>query len=159
IEEPVKTTYKGIDVYKLDVWTQGPAMLQALNVLEGMDLKSMGYNSTRYIHALYQAMNLAFADRDFYYGDPSYQPSPPVLGLPSKEYGQARAKTIDWARNDPKVKPGDPYPFQRSTNPYADLLAKWPPPPKGKTDSQSPDTAASLGRVPAGFGTPSFEES
>jgi len=130
IEEPVKVTYKGIDVYKLDVWTQGPAMLQALNILEGMDLKAMGYNSTRYLHAIYQAMNLAFADRDFYYGDPSYQPAPPVLGLLSKEYAQARAKTIDWAKNDPKVKPGDPYPFQRSTNPYADLLAKWPPPPK-----------------------------
>jgi gamma-glutamyltranspeptidase/glutathione hydrolase len=46
IEEPVKTTYKGIDVYKLDFWTQGPVMLQALNILEGMDLKAMGYNST-----------------------------------------------------------------------------------------------------------------
>jgi gamma-glutamyltranspeptidase/glutathione hydrolase len=130
IEEPVKVTYKGIDVYKLDVWTQGPAMLQALNILEGVDLKAMGYNSTRYIHAIYQAMNLAFADRDFYYGDPSYQPVPPVAGLMSKDYAQARAKTIDWAKNDPNVKPGDPYPFQRSTNPYADLLAKWPPPPK-----------------------------
>ena len=54
IEEPVKTTYRGIDVYKLTHWTQGPAMLQALNILENFDLKSMGYNSTRYVHALYQ---------------------------------------------------------------------------------------------------------
>jgi gamma-glutamyltranspeptidase/glutathione hydrolase len=67
IEEPVVTTYRGIDVYKLQPWTQGPAMLQALNILEGFDLKSMGYNSTRYIHTLYQTMSLAFADRDFYY--------------------------------------------------------------------------------------------
>ena len=69
IEEPVSTNYKGIDVYKLNVWTQGPAMLQALNILENYDLKSMGYNSPKYIHTIYQAMNLAFADRDFYYGD------------------------------------------------------------------------------------------
>lgn len=69
IEEPLKVNYKGIDVYKLSQWTQGPVMLQALNILENYDLKSMGFNSARYIHTLYQAMNLAFADRDFYYGD------------------------------------------------------------------------------------------
>ncbi|MGH9364006.1 MAG: gamma-glutamyltransferase family protein [Thermoanaerobaculia bacterium] len=132
IEEPVKTTYKGIDVYKLDVWTQGPAMLQALNILEPMDLKSMGYNSARYIHAVYQAMNLAFADRDFYYGDPAFEPKTPLQGLMSKDYAKERAKGIDWAKNDPKVKPGDPYPFQGGMNPFADLLAAWPPPPPKK---------------------------
>ncbi len=118
IEEPVKTTYKGIDVYKLDVWTQGPAMLQALNILEGIDLKAMGYNSARYIHALYQAMNLAFADRDFYYGDPYFPPAEPTKGLLSKEYAKQRAAAIDWAKNDPNVKPGDPYPFQGEKNPF-----------------------------------------
>ena len=71
IEEPVHTNYKGIEVYKLTTWVQGPVMLQALNILENFDLKSMGYDSARYIHTLYQAMNLAFADRDFYYGDPA----------------------------------------------------------------------------------------
>jgi len=59
LEEPVMTTYKGIEVYKLTCWVQGPALLQALNILENFDLKSMGYNSARYIHTLYQAMNLA----------------------------------------------------------------------------------------------------
>jgi gamma-glutamyltranspeptidase/glutathione hydrolase len=127
IEEPVKTTYKGIDVYKLDVWTQGPAMLQALNILEGIDLKAMGYNSARYIHTLYQAMNLAFADRDFYYGDPYFPPAEPTKGLLSKGYAKQRAATIDWARNDVNVKPGDPYPFQGEKNPYLDLLEKWKP--------------------------------
>jgi gamma-glutamyltranspeptidase/glutathione hydrolase len=53
-------------------------MLQTLNILENFDLKSMGYNSTRYIHTLYQAMNLAFADRDFYYGDPAFAPEEPM---------------------------------------------------------------------------------
>src|SRR5687767_14973404 len=102
-EEPVKTTYKGIDVYKLTVWTQGPSMLQALNILENFDIKSMGYNSARYIHTLYQAMSLAFADRDFYYGDPYFPPEEPVLGLLSKEYARERAKLINPNRNDPNI--------------------------------------------------------
>ena len=80
IEEPVSTSYKGIEVYKLNVWTQGPAMLQALNILEPIDLAAMGYNSAREIHTVYQAMNLAFADRDFYYGDPYSPPEEPVQG-------------------------------------------------------------------------------
>jgi gamma-glutamyltranspeptidase / glutathione hydrolase len=144
IEEPVKTTYRGIDVYKLDFWTQGPAMLEALNILETMDVKSMGYNSTRYLHALYQAMNLAFADRDFYYGDTEFPPEEPRRGLLSKEYAKARAAKIDWTRNDPKVKPGDPYPFQGQKNPYADLLEKWPPPSKAKSEEAGPDAANGL---------------
>ena len=66
-------------------------MLQALNILENADLKRMGYNSPEYIHTLYQAMSLAFADRDFYYGDPAFPPEEPVQGLLSKEYAKARA--------------------------------------------------------------------
>jgi gamma-glutamyltranspeptidase/glutathione hydrolase len=124
-EEPATTTYKGFDVYKLDVWTQGPAMLEALNLLEPMDLKGMGYNSARYIHALYQVMNLAFADRDFYYGDPDVPPAEPRRGLLSKAYAEARAKGIDWTKNDASAKPGDPYPFQDGKNPYLDFLARW----------------------------------
>ncbi|HEY3203490.1 MAG TPA: gamma-glutamyltransferase [Thermoanaerobaculia bacterium] len=143
IEEPVKTTYKGIDVYKLDFWTQGPAMLEALNMLEPLDLKSMGFNSARYIHALYQVMNLAFADRDFYYGDPDFPPAEPRRGLLSKEYARARAKQIDWAKNDPDVKPGDPYPFQGEKNPYLDLLEKWKNRPSPPTPSAPSESAAS----------------
>jgi gamma-glutamyltranspeptidase/glutathione hydrolase len=129
IEEPVKTTYRGIEVYKLDTWTQGPAMLQALNILETMDLRAMGYDSARYVHALYQAMSLAFADRDFYYGDPAFPPQEPRAGLLSKEYAWLRAAAIDWRKNDPAIKPGDPYPFQGETNPFTELLRNWPPPP------------------------------
>jgi gamma-glutamyltranspeptidase/glutathione hydrolase len=84
IEEPVSTNYKGIEVYKLTSWVQGPVMLQALNILEAIDLKAMGYNSAEYIHALYQVMNLAFADRDFYYGDPYFPPVEPLQGLLSR---------------------------------------------------------------------------
>ncbi|QQS40241.1 MAG: gamma-glutamyltransferase [Acidobacteriota bacterium] len=124
-EEPVQTSYKGIDVYKLTHWTQGPVMLQALNILENFDLKSMGYNSSRYIHTLYQTMNLAYADRDFYYGDPAFPPAEPIEGLLSKEYAKARLKEMKSDRNDPNVKPGDPYPFQGATNPYTELLKNW----------------------------------
>jgi len=125
IEEPLKVNYKGIDVYKLSQWTQGPAMLQALNILENYDLKSMGYNSTRYIHTLYQAMNLAFADRDFYYGDPAFAPDEPMKGLLSKEYAKERAKSIKADRNDEHAGPGDPYPFEGKVNPYMDYLKEW----------------------------------
>jgi gamma-glutamyltranspeptidase/glutathione hydrolase len=123
-EEPVKVNYKGIEVYKLSQWTQGPVMLQALNILENFDLKSMGYNSARYIHLLYQTMNLAFADRDFYYGDPYFPPEEPIRGLLSKEYAKERAKRIGWSKNDPDPGPGDPYPFEGKTNPYAGSLHK-----------------------------------
>jgi gamma-glutamyltranspeptidase / glutathione hydrolase len=125
IEEPTKTTYKGIDVYKLQFWHQGPVMLQALNILENADLKTMGYNSPRYMHALYQSMNLAFADRDFYYGDPYFPPEEPTRGLLSKDYAKARYAQINWERNDPSVKPGDPYAYQGGTNPFRGLLAQW----------------------------------
>ncbi|MEA2602522.1 MAG: gamma-glutamyltranspeptidase / glutathione hydrolase [Acidobacteriota bacterium] len=144
IEEPVKVNYKGIDVYKLTAWTQGPAMLQTLNLLEPMDLKGMGLNSSRYIHTLYQAMSLAFADRDFYYGDPYFPPEEPVLGLLSKEYADARRKEIDWNRNNPAVKPGDPYPFERMTNPYKELLEKWGSPESAKQWTQPRQAAMSF---------------
>ena len=125
IEEPVHTTYKGIEVYKLQPWVQGPVMLQALNILENFDLKSMGYDSARYIHTLYQAMNLAYADRDFYYGDPSYSPAPPIAGLLSKDYARERAKLVRPDRNDPDIRPGDPYPYQGGKNPYLEYLEGW----------------------------------
>ncbi len=135
IEEPVKTEYKGIEVYKLTSWVQGPVMLQALNILENLDLESMGYNSARYIHALYQTMNLVFADRDFYYGDPYFPPDEPIEGLLSKEYAKERAGQIDWERNDPQVGPGDPYPYQGETNPFLHHLELWRtgPPPAMRT--------------------------
>jgi len=144
IEEPVVADYKGIQVCKLTSWVQGPVLLQGLNMLEPIDLKGMGYNSARYIHALYQVMNLTYADRDFYYGDPYFPPEEPIKGLLSKDYARERAKSISWEKNDPAVKPGDPYPFQGGTNPYASLIAKWPPPPpkpKGTEGSQTHEEA------------------
>ncbi|WP_299759474.1 gamma-glutamyltransferase family protein [uncultured Pontibacter sp.] len=121
-EEPLAVNYKGIEVYKLQQWTQGPTMLQALNILENFDLKGMGYNSAPYIHTLYQTMNLAFADRDFYYGDPYFAPQEPMKGLLSKDYAKQRAALIDTNKNNPQIGPGNPYPFEGKTNPYLKLL-------------------------------------
>ena len=159
VEEPLMTTYRGIEVYKLQQWSQGPAMLQALNILEGFDLKAMGYNSTRYIHTLYQTMNLAFADRDFYYGDPAFPPEEPMRGLLSKEYARERAKLINPDRNDPDIKPGDPYPFQGGTNPYLPLLQRWSPRPVTTSEGGGGDDAAALAAFDEAFrrGTTSIE--
>ncbi len=121
-EEPLHVNYRGYEVYKLQQWTQGPMMLQALNILENFDLKAMGYNSSRYINTVYQAMSLAFADRDFYYGDPYMDTGQPMKGLLSKEYAKARAALIQPDHNDPMIGPGDPYPFEGRTNPFGDLL-------------------------------------
>ncbi len=126
-EEPMHVNYKGIDVYKLQQWTQGPMLLQSLNILENFDLKAMGYNSTKYIHTIYQTMSLSFADRDFYYGDPYFPPEEPMKGLLSKEYAKQRAQQINWDMNDPNIGPGDPYPFEGKTNPWLDVLKQRSP--------------------------------
>ncbi|MGN6453826.1 MAG: gamma-glutamyltransferase family protein [Steroidobacteraceae bacterium] len=143
LEEPVHSSYKGIEVYKLNAWVQGPVMLQALNILENFDVKSMGYDSARYIHTLYQAMNLAYADRDFYYGDTSYSPPPPVKGLLSKDYARERAKLIRPDRNDPDARPGDPYPFEGGKNPYLSYLENW----HSRMPAQPPVTLAEFDRT------------
>ncbi len=147
VEEPVTTNYKGIDVYKLNVWVQGPVLLQALNVLENMDLKSLGFNSAQYVHTLYQAMNLVYADRDFYYGDPYFPPEEPVRGLLSKAYAKERLKLMSRHRNDPAVRPGDPYPFEGKKSPFLHLLEKW-----------RPATTATTQERQIAEGTRSFEE-
>ena len=144
LEEPVSTSYKGIDVFKLTSWVQGPVMLQALNMLETLDLKALGFNSAAYIHALYQVMNLAFADRDFYYGDPYFPPEEPLGGLLSKAYARERVKLIRNDRNDPDVKPGDPYPFEGKANPYLGYLESWLEWGRGEASKLDPQEAAEV---------------
>jgi len=147
-ETPVSTRYRGIDVYKLTTWTQGPVLLQTLNILEGFDLKDMGYNSTRYIHTLYQAQNLAFADRDFYYGDPYFPPEEPIAGLLSKEYAAERRQQILDTRNQTDYLPGDPYPHQNGENPFEALRQAW------QLNPPAADAAGEEGFQQAGLMTP-----
>lgn len=104
---PVKTDYHGYEVYKAGFWTQGPAMIEELNILEGYDLKAMGHNSSDYVHTVTEALKLGFADRDRYYGDPNFVKIP-TRELLSKEYAVMRRGLIDKQRASLASQPGDP---------------------------------------------------
>jgi gamma-glutamyltranspeptidase / glutathione hydrolase len=92
-EDPVSTNYRGYEVYKPGFWSQGPTMIEALNLLEGFDVRAMGSNTTEYIHTVTEALKLAYADRDTYYGDPKFAKVPEARLL-SKEYAAERRKMI-----------------------------------------------------------------
>jgi gamma-glutamyltranspeptidase/glutathione hydrolase len=108
IEDPVKVQYRGYTVLKCGPWTQGPYLLEALRLLEGFELRRMGQNSADYIHAVTEAMKLALADRDEYYGDPRFT-SVPLTSLLSDPYTQLRRQLIDMKNASLEVRPGDPY--------------------------------------------------
>ncbi len=93
-DQPVNATYRGYEIFKPGFWTQGPVMLQALEILEGFDLRAMEHNSVQYIHTVVEAFKLAFADRDRYYGDPKFSRIPAATLL-SKGYAAERRKLID----------------------------------------------------------------
>ena len=105
VDTPRSLTFRGYEVYKPGFWTQGPVMLQALAILEGYDLKSMGHNSPEYLHTVVEAVKLAFADRDRYYGDPKFSKIPEQILL-SKEYAQQRRALIDPAHASMDHRPG-----------------------------------------------------
>jgi gamma-glutamyltranspeptidase/glutathione hydrolase len=107
VGQPVSTDYRGYQVYKAGFWTQGPAMVETLNMLEGFDLKKMGHNSPAYIHTLAEALKLALADRDRYYGDPNFVKIP-TTELLSKDYAALRRPLIDQQRASLSQMPGDP---------------------------------------------------
>jgi gamma-glutamyltranspeptidase/glutathione hydrolase len=107
IEEPAKTTYRGYTVYKHGFGSQGPVLLQALNILENFDLQKMGYASADYLHTVTEALKLAYADRDTYYADPAFV-QVPGEGLLSKEYAKERAALINPAKASTTFIAGDP---------------------------------------------------
>ena len=110
-EEPVSTTFMGREVCTQSAWTQGAVMLQALSMLEGTDLRAMGHNSPRYIHTVAEALKLAFADRESYYGDPDFV-KVPLDGLLSKEYAASRARLIRGDVAWPEMpEAGDPWAY------------------------------------------------
>jgi gamma-glutamyltranspeptidase/glutathione hydrolase len=110
IEEPAETTYRGYTVYKQSFNSQGPALLQALNILENFDLEAMGHNSADYLHVIIEALKLAYADRDSYYADPEFV-AVPGAGLLSKEYARQRAAEIDMTQASELFSAGNPLPF------------------------------------------------
>lgn len=105
-DEPRSTTYRGYTVNKPGFFTQGPVMIEALNILEGYDLKAMGHNSPEYLHTVIEAVKLAFADRDRYYGDPKFSKIPEEILL-SKAYAAQRRKQIDPNHASMESRPGD----------------------------------------------------
>jgi gamma-glutamyltranspeptidase/glutathione hydrolase len=110
IEEPATTNYRGYQVYKHSFGSQGPTLLEALNILEQFDLKSMKHDSADYIHTVVEALKLAYADRDSYYADPAFV-QVPGEGLLSKMYARERAKLIDPKRASRAFVAGNPLPF------------------------------------------------
>jgi gamma-glutamyltranspeptidase/glutathione hydrolase len=105
IEEPVSTAYRDLQVYKCSSWTQGPVLLQTLNLLRGHDLQVMGHNSADYIHVVVECMKLAYADREFYYGDPAHV-NVPLARLLSKEYAANRRTLVDLRHASLALRPG-----------------------------------------------------
>jgi len=108
VVDPLTTTYRGYTVYKTGPLTQGPYLLQTLRLLEGFDLKKMGFNSADYIHTVIEAEKLALADRDEYYGDPNFV-KVPMQQLLSDQYTKMRRDLIDPKKASLELRPGDPY--------------------------------------------------
>jgi gamma-glutamyltranspeptidase / glutathione hydrolase len=119
IDQPTRVSYRGYEVYKVGFWAQGPAMLEALNLLEGYDLKKLGHNRPDYIHTLTEAIKLAFADRDRWYGDPRFV-KVPGAELLSKDYAEMRRTLIDPQTASLEQRPGDPL----NKKPLAQLISQ-----------------------------------
>jgi gamma-glutamyltranspeptidase / glutathione hydrolase len=116
VVDPLKTTYRGYTVYKAGPLTQGPYLSQTLRLLEGFDLKKMGFNSADYIHTVIEAEKLALADRDEYYGDPNFV-KVPMQQLLSDQYTEMRRKLIDPKKASLELRPGDPYKMEPTKPP------------------------------------------
>ncbi len=118
IEAPAKTTYRGYTVYKHGFGSQGPVLLQALNILENFDLHAMGYASADYLHTVVEAIKLAYADRDTYYADPAFV-QVPAEGLLSKAYAKERAALIDPKKSSTSFIAGDPLKYDSQVKQWA----------------------------------------
>ena len=119
VDQPPTVNYKGIDVYTCGTWCQGPVTLQTLKILEGIDLRTMGHNSVDYLHTVIEALKLAYADRDAFYGDPDFV-EVPMAGLLDSDYGAGRLSLIDRRKAYPGMPPhGDPWSFQSGKRPEA----------------------------------------
>jgi gamma-glutamyltranspeptidase/glutathione hydrolase len=125
VEQPAMTTYRGYDVYKQSFGSQGPVLLESLNILEQFDLKSMKHNSGPYLHTIVEAMKLAYADRDSYYADQAFVQSP-AEGLLSKDYAKERARQIDAQHASKGYLAGDPLRFDSKVKSWNYWIANLP---------------------------------
>ncbi|MFC0227693.1 gamma-glutamyltransferase family protein [Serratia aquatilis] len=136
IEEPTSTTYRGYTVYKQGFGSQGPVLLQTLNILEQFDLKAMGFGSADYLHTMVEALKLAYADRDTYYADPTFV-KVPAEGLLSKAYAKERAALIDPKHASKQYIAGNPLK-------YDSKVKEWPYAVINVTDTTRPGQTAAL---------------
>ncbi|MFN8475352.1 MAG: gamma-glutamyltransferase family protein [Anaerolineae bacterium] len=130
VEEPVLSRYRDVTVATCGPWCQGPVINQTLNILNHFEPATMDHNSADYVHLLAEALKLAFADRERYYGDPRFV-EVPLDGLLSEDYARVRAADIDMARAWPEMPPpGDPRGFgassARGTTPVDTAPGPWP---------------------------------
>ncbi|MGH9383398.1 MAG: gamma-glutamyltransferase family protein [Vicinamibacterales bacterium] len=148
IEEPARTTYRGYTVYKHGFGSQGPVLLQTLNILENFDLQAMGYASADYLHTVTEAMKLAYADRDSFYADPAFV-KVPAEGLLSKAYAKHRAALIDPKRSSTTFIAGDPLKYDTQVKEWPYWRANVQ---SGATSApqNDPNLRASLGQDSAG---------
>ena len=125
IEEPATTNYRGYQVYKHSFGSQGPVLLETLNILENFDLKAMKRNSADYVHTVTEALKLGYADRDSYYGDPEFVKTP-AEGLLSKAYAKQRAALIDPKHASRGFIAGNPLPFDSKVKEWKYWVANIP---------------------------------
>jgi gamma-glutamyltranspeptidase/glutathione hydrolase len=128
IEEPISVNYRGLTVYKCGAWTQGPALLESLQLLDGIDLKAMGHNRPEAIHTITETIKLAFADRDTYYADPHFV-DVPLATLLNPAYAAIRRALIDPNHASLERRPGDPRSFKAVLDPANDPARRHIPPP------------------------------
>jgi gamma-glutamyltranspeptidase/glutathione hydrolase len=119
VEEPVVAEYRGCSVYKCGVWTQGPCLLEALQILDGFDLGPLGHDNPRAVHLTVEAMKLGFADRDTYYADPLFA-QVPIRELLDPAYAALRRRLVDPDRASLSRRPGDPRSGKAELDPAAD---------------------------------------
>ena len=150
VEPATSVTYRGYQVYKQGFNSQGPTLLQALNILETFDLQKMGHNSADYLHVVAEALKMGYADRDSYYGDPAFV-DVPATGLLSKAYAQQRAAQINMALAEAAQVVGDLLPF--------DLVVKaWPFWIARRTSDSASSTSQEGGPVRPGDADPSLKD-
>jgi gamma-glutamyltranspeptidase/glutathione hydrolase len=150
VEPPASVTYRGLTVYKQGFNSQGPSLLQTLNILEQFDLTGLGHNSVDYLHVLTEAMKMAYADRDSYYADPTFV-TVPAAGLLSKAYAKVRAGQIDMGRAQTAQVAGDPLPFDPDVKTWPFWIA-------GRTPAGGPDGAIEGGAYRSGDEDPGLKD-
>ncbi len=128
VEEPVAIAYRGLTVFKCGVWTQGPYLLEALQILKDIDLKAMGHNRPAAIHAIVETLKLTMADRDTYYADPLFA-DVPLAPLLSPEYAALRRGLIDPKAASLERRPGDPRSVKALLDPASDPARRHVPAP------------------------------